>query len=99
MVKIEVVRQSRLNGVDVQPGAVVELEPSLASAWMKAGRARAARADGTPEAEKTDLKKLSIKKLKILAEEKGVELPDTNISKQDLKQINASTSSILRMPP
>ena len=88
MVKVEVVKQSRLNGVDVMPGETVVLEHSLAVAWLKTGRARAAREMvDPPEPDEVDLKKLSIKKLKALAAERGIELPDQGFSKQDLIEL------------
>ena len=88
MVKIEVKIQSRLDGADVLPGEVVELENGLAAAWIKAGRARAAGEPGKPpDGEETDLKKLSIKKLTALAEDLGIPPPESKISKQDLIEL------------
>jgi hypothetical protein len=81
MQQIEVIKTSRLNGKDVMPGEIVEIEDSLFSAWVKAGRARAVRkGPGRPpkvqENKPIDISTMSKKKLLALAEAGGVEIED-----------------------
>jgi len=95
--KLEVVEPSRLNGRDVQPGEVVDLEDRLAEAWLRDKRARVPGSEkkgpGRPAKEpkqpelvpETDMEKLSRKKLLSLAQEAGLD-PDEckGMSREDL---------------
>jgi len=95
--KLEVVEPSRLNGRDIPPGEVVDLEDRLAEAWLRDKRARVPGSDkkgpGRPAKEpkqpdlvpETDMEKLSRKKLLALAEEVGLDPEECKgMSREDL---------------
>lgn len=94
MTMVVVTKPSRLNGADVMPGEIVEIDDALARAWFLARRARKAgsvrRDPEKPQKkekppEEVDPSKMSKKKLLKIAIEKKLEVPDPNkITKKEL---------------
>lgn len=82
MMKVKVIKPSRLNGVDVAPGEEVEIPDSLAEAWLLAGRAKVAvqKGPGRPPKAKTpegqeglELVQMSKNKLVAMGKELGID--------------------------
>lgn len=60
--QVEVARPARLNGEDLKPGDVVDLDSSLAAAWMRAGLAAAPRrGPGRPPKSREDPVETAVK--------------------------------------
>ena len=83
--KIQIIK-ARLNGKDLTPGEVIEIDDKLALRWIKKGNARFPEVKVSDSgSEDDDLSKMSKKKLLSLAKEMSVEIPDPkNASKKDI---------------
>ena len=80
--KVEVIKPSRLNGLDVAPGKEVKIPDSLAEAWLLSGRARVAvqKGPGRPpkaklpeKQQEQELAQMSKNKLVAMGKELGMD--------------------------
>jgi len=82
--KIEVIK-ARLDGKDLEPGEVVDVDDQLALRWVQKGHAKFPKEKTTAQGQENDLVKMSKKRLLSLAKEKNVDIPDPkNAKKEDI---------------
>ena len=82
--KIEIIK-ARLDGKDLEPGEVVDVDDKLALRWIQKGHAKFPKEKITAQGQENDLVKMSKKRLLSLAKEKNVDIPDPkNAKKEDI---------------
>jgi hypothetical protein len=84
VMKIEVIK-ARLNGKDLEPGEVIDIDDQLALRWIQKGHAKFPKEKTTGLGSENDFVKMSKKKLLSLAKEMNVDIPDPkNAKKEDI---------------
>ena len=77
--KVELIRKARLDGKDIKPGDMVDIDNKLALAWIDKNIARM----HVPGQARDVFSKMSRKELLKFAEEKGIEISKLKKAKKD----------------
>jgi hypothetical protein len=80
--KIEVIK-ARLDGKDLEPGEVIDIDDQLTLRWVQKEHAKFPKEKTTRPGQENDLVKMSKKKLLSLAKEMNVDIPDPKSAKKE----------------